>query len=42
MSLFVSLFVRFSSNSNVYPMADALLKAAIVIHVLSPVVVLWM
>jgi hypothetical protein len=38
----VSAIVGTSSGSEVLPPADAILKAGIVIHLLSPVVVVWM
>lgn len=42
LSLLVSAIVGTSSGSEVLPPADAILKAGIVIHLLSPVVVVWM
>jgi 4-hydroxybenzoate polyprenyltransferase len=38
----ISLTLRFSRNESFYPIADTLLKTAIVIHLLSPVVRVWM
>lgn len=42
LSFLVSAMVGSTSGSQVLPSADAMLKAGIVIHLLSPVVVLWM
>jgi 4-hydroxybenzoate polyprenyltransferase len=38
----VSLLLRLSKDSKIYAICDSLLKAAIVIHLLSPVVKIWM
>jgi 4-hydroxybenzoate polyprenyltransferase len=42
LSFLVSAIVGTASGSQVLPSVDAILKAGIVIHLLSPVVVLWM
>ncbi|MBM3400437.1 MAG: hypothetical protein FJY15_07740 [Bacteroidetes bacterium] len=42
LSFLVSAIVGSNSGSQVLPSADAMLKAGIVIHLLSPVVVVWM